>query len=112
MKQYGKARAEFRAAFDYPARDQLELIAWIHGLIDESFAAEGNWAEAEKAFHAAVRTGLYGGVRDRVPPKLEDAKSRVQTQLQASPHAGIRTAMHAADRVLVSAVIDLASHLG
>ena len=84
MKQYGKARAELRAAFDYPARDQLELRAWIHELIGDSFAAEGNWAEAEKAFHAAVRTGLYGGARDRVPTKLEDAKSRVQTQLQAS----------------------------
>ncbi len=85
MRRFDKAREEYRASFDYPATDMLDLRSWIHTLIGDSYAAEEKWAEAAQAYQQAVNTGLFGDRRYDVPPKLKRAKRLAEAHLVAMP---------------------------
>lgn len=104
MRRFEEARAEMRAALAYPSRDQSELQSWIHEVIGDISVAEENWTLAEKYFADATRIGLFGGARDRVPPKLENAREKVSMERAGTVVGAVRDAMSEAGRVLVSTV--------
>ncbi len=72
-----KAVKELEEALGLIPRDKLDAKSYLMMLVGDSYFAAKDWAEAEKWYLNAEKTGLYGDREVLVPQKLEATREKL-----------------------------------